>query len=53
MNNDQAMVNNLLKDGANPNLIDNNNFSPLTLALHENLFDISNLILKYSDKINF
>jgi hypothetical protein len=34
------MVNNLLKDGANPNCIDEYGFSPLGLALDLNLNSI-------------
>ena len=51
--NDQAMVNNLLKEGADPNLLDNYSYSPLGLALTHNLIAISKLILKFSQKINF
>ena len=47
------MVNNLLKDGSDPNLLDNYQYSPLGLALTHNLINISKLILKFSQKINF
>ena len=53
INNDQAMVNNLLKDGANPNRLDHHHLSPLGLAIRENYIDIAKLILKFSSRINF
>ena len=47
------MVNNLLKEGANPNLLDNYQYSPLGLALNKSLIAVSKLILKFSQRINF
>ena len=35
--NDVTMVNNLLKDGADPNLLDSYGYTPLELSLRENL----------------
>ena len=51
--NDLAMVNNLLKDGADPNLLDAYGYTPLELSLRENLTLIAKQILKFSGKINF
>ena len=46
-NNDQAMVSNLLKDGANPNLMDNYQLTPLALSLALDHNEVSKLILKF------
>lgn len=50
---DYAMVSNLLKEGANPNMVDNRNHTPLTLALSLEFTGIAELILKFSDRLNF
>jgi ankyrin repeat protein len=41
VNNDIVMVNNLLKDGANPNFIDSFGCTPLEISLKENLTSIA------------
>ena len=53
LNNDRAMVENLLKDGADPNLGDFYLNTPLADAIDSESTEIAELILKYSDKINF
>jgi ankyrin repeat protein len=53
IHNDIVMVNNLLKDGANPNLVDGLGQSPLELSLRENLTAIAKQILKFSSCIDF
>jgi ankyrin repeat protein len=47
------MVNNLLKDGANLNLLDNYQNSPLVLAIQDNRTAIAQLLLQFSDRIDF
>ena len=51
--NDIIMVNNLLKDGANPNLLDVFGYTPLELSLRENFTNIAKQILRFSNKIDF
>ena len=51
--NDVTMVNNLLKDGADPNLLDSYGYTPLELSLRENLTMIAKSILRFSNKIDF
>lgn len=53
INNDQAMVNNLLKEGASPNRPDKQQQTPLGLAIRENYTDITTLILKSPSRIKF
>lgn len=53
MRNDLVMVNNLLKDGANPNLLDSFGHTPLELSLRENFSNVAKQILKFSNKIDF
>jgi len=53
INQDQAMTNNLLKDGADPNLADFFSNTPLAVALECDNADIAKLILKFSDRIDF
>ena len=47
------MVDNLLKEQADPNIMDNMNLTPLGLALNLNYSGILKLILKYDNLINF
>ena len=53
VNDDRTMTSNLLKDGANPNIVDSYQYTPLGLAIQQNHMDIAKLILKFSEKINF
>lgn len=53
INNDRAMVNNLLKDGADPNIADFFQNTPLADALELENFEMAKLILKYAQKIDF
>jgi len=47
------MVSNLLKCGADPNIEDNFQYTPLSLALNLNYLSLSKLILKFENQINF
>lgn len=53
INNDRAMVNNLLKDGADPNIADFFQNTPLADALELENFEMAKLILKFAQKIDF
>lgn len=53
LNNDRAMVDNLLKDGANPNLGDFYSNTPLADAIESDQTEIAELILKFSERIDF
>lgn len=53
LNKDRAMVNNLLKEGADPNLADFFSNTPLADALEYENFEIAKLILKFADRIDF
>ena len=48
-NNDIIAVNNLMKDGVNPNFQDEDGFSPLHRAIENNNLDLVNALLSYKD----
>ena len=48
-NNDIIAVNNLIKDGVNPNFQDEDGFSPLHRAIENNNLDLVNALLSYKD----
>ncbi|TKZ32041.1 ankyrin repeat domain-containing protein [Brachyspira catarrhinii] len=48
-NNDIIAVNNLIKDGVNPNFQDEDGFSPLHRAIENNNLDLVNALLSYED----
>lgn len=47
MKKDKTIVNLLLKGGAEPNLLDKDNFSPLGIALREESFKIAGILLNH------
>lgn len=53
LNKDQAMVKNLLKEGADPNLADFFSNTPLADALEHDNFEIAKLILKHAERLDF
>lgn len=53
INDDRAMVNNLLKDGADPNLADFYSNTPLADAIDLENYEMAKIILKFSQKIDF
>lgn len=48
-NNDVIAINNLLKDGVNPNFQDEDGYSPLHRAIENNNLDCVNALLSYKD----
>lgn len=53
LKNDQAMVQNLLREGADPNIHDSYGMSALTLAFNQNHQSICKIIMKMTNKIDF
>ena len=45
LRNERIMVDNLMKDGANPNLLDNYQNSPLALAIQDNRTVVAQILL--------
>lgn len=53
LKNDQAMVTNLLMEGADPNIKDACGMNALSLAFNQNHMSISKIIMKTTKKIDF